>query len=60
MNMNCDIKNSEVLSILDVENWVDIKHDSQHGSFCRKMLQAMNIKKLKISSKSLTIFSLVN
>jgi len=26
---------------------VNIKHDSQHGSFCLKMLQTMSIKKLK-------------
>jgi len=31
---------------------VDIKHDSQHGSFCLKMLQVMSIKKLKNSLKS--------
>ena len=35
MSMNCDIKNSEVLSILDVENSYDIKHGSQQGSFCQ-------------------------
>jgi len=43
----CDIINSEVLRILDVENSrirVDIKHVIQHGSFCLKMLQAMRIK----------------
>ena len=34
--------------IIDVENLlrtrVGIKHDSQRGSFCRKMLQATSIK----------------
>jgi len=49
MSMNCDVKNSEVLSrpILEVENWnflIDIKRNIQHGSFCQKMLQAMSIK----------------
>jgi len=38
---------------------VDIKHDSQNGSFCLKMLQAMSIKKLNISWKSLTKIFLV-
>jgi len=51
-----DIRKSEVLIILDSRTRVDIKHDSQHGSFCLKILQAMNIKKLKISWKSLTNF----
>jgi len=38
--MNCDIKNSEVLTILDVEICrVDIKHDSQHGSYYQQLLQ---------------------
>jgi len=40
----------------DISRNVDIKHDSQHDSFCLKMLQAMSIKKLNISWKSLTNF----
>ena len=56
MNMNCDIKNSEVLSILDVENWVDIKHDNQHGSFLSENATGDKHKKLKISWKSLSNF----
>jgi len=60
-SMNCDIKNSEISSILDVENSSDIKHDSQHGSFCQKNATGHEHKKLKISWKSLTnFFSLVN
>jgi len=35
---------------------VDIKHDSQHGSFCRENATGDEHKKLKISWKSLTIF----
>jgi len=45
--MNRDV----VLSILDVEDWADIKHGSQHGSFCRKMLQAMSTKRWKLVGK---------
>jgi len=45
MSMNCDIKNLEVLNIVDVE------HDSQQSSYCQ---QSYGHKKLKISWKSLT------
>jgi len=69
----CDIiMNSEVLNIHKVENSrVDIKHDNQHGRYCQQLPTATvgqwpvystsdEHKKLKISWKSLTIFSLVN
>jgi len=40
---------------------VDIKHDSQHGSFLSENATDDECKKLKISWKSLTnFFSLVN
>jgi len=47
--MKCDIKNSEVLSILDIENWSWYNTwQSAHDSFCRKLLQSNSIQKLKI------------
>jgi len=51
--MNCDVKNSEILSILffTLRTRVDIKQDSQHGSFSRKMIQAMSIKSWNLVGK---------
>jgi len=52
--MNCDIKNSEVVSTSRTR--VDVKHDSQHGSFLSENATGDKHKKLKISWKSLTNF----
>jgi len=41
MSMNCDIKNSEVLKVSRTQ--VDIKHDSQHGSYYQQLPQVMKI-----------------
>jgi len=46
--MNCDIKNSEVWSIFDVENSMLYWTYQSAWRFCRKMLQVMSIKSRKL------------
>ena len=65
LSMNCDIKNSDVLTErLASRTQVEFKYGGQHGTYCQHsptitqftVVQVMSTKKLKINWKSLTNF----